>query len=133
MRVTFEIPGKPFAKQRPRFSRKSGQAYTPKATESYESLVRAKALPLFPKPLIGPVIVEIIAIFEPAASWSKAKRETALYRPHIQRPDADNLGKCCCDGLNRVAFADDGQIYDLRIKKMWGLVAKTVVTVEGAA
>ena len=133
MRVTFEIPGKPFAKQRPRFSRKSGQAYTPKATESYESLVRAKALPLFPKPLIGPVIVEIIAIFEPAASWSKKRRAEAMCRPHTQRPDRDNIEKAILDGLNRVAFEDDAQVFDGRTTKCWGPVAKTVVTVEGKA
>ena len=133
MRVTFEIPGKPFAKQRPRFSRKSGQAYTPKATESYESLVRAKALPLVPKPLIGPVIVEIIASFEPAASWSKKRRAEAMCRPHTQRPDRDNIEKAILDGLNRVAFEDDAQVFDGRTTKCWGPVAKTVVTVEGKA
>ena len=34
-----------------------------------------------------------------------------------KRPDIDNLAKSVIDGLNTIAFKDDGQIADLRITK----------------
>ncbi len=128
--ITFTIPGKPFAKQRPRFSRKSGRAFTPKQTVSFENTVGQIAMQHFPQPLEGAVCITIRATFEPAASWSKKKTADHLNRPHVQRPDIDNVAKAICDGLNRIAFADDGQIAQMDVKKVWGPVAKTVVTVE---
>lgn len=132
MRVTLEIPGKPFAKQRPRFSRRNGRAYTPAETVSFENLVRGMALSVFPEPLDGPVKVEIFAVFEPPPSWSKKKRDAAMWTPHTQRPDRDNIEKAILDGLNRVAFKDDAQVFDGRTTKKWGREAKTIVIVEAA-
>lgn len=129
MTVRFEIAGKPFAKQRPRFSRKSGRAYTPKATISFEDTVRAVALDHFKAPLEGPVQVIVRAQFEPAASWSKKKTDALIWRPHTQRPDADNVQKAILDGLNRIAFADDAQVASITCTKVWGTPAKTTVEV----
>ena len=131
MPVTFTIPGKPFAKQRPRFSRRSGRAFTPQETVSFERTVGQIAMPHFPEPLTGPVKLTIVATFEPPASWSKKKTAEHLNRPHTQRPDLDNIQKAILDGLNRIAFADDGQVADIQTIKMWGHPAGTVVTVEG--
>ena len=128
--ITFTIHGKPFAKQRPRFSRRSGRAYTPGETVSFERLVGDVAAEHFPKPMVGPVKLTIWATFQPAASWSKAKTAAALDRPHIQKPDLDNVGKAILDGLNRIAFADDSQVAMIDCRKVWGPEAMTVVTVE---
>ena len=127
---SFTIPGKPFAKQRPRFSRRSGRTYTPEATVSFERAVGQIAVEHFPEPITGPVRVQIWATFAPAASWSKRKTAEHINRPHTQRPDLDNIAKAVCDGLNRIAFADDGQIAELVVRKVWGPVPQTVVTVE---
>jgi len=130
MSVTFTIPGKPFAKQRPRFSRRSGRSYTPAATVSFENTVRSYGLEHFETPLTGPIRLTVWATFQPAKSWSKKKTAEHLGRYHTQKPDADNVGKAICDGLNRIAFADDSQIADIQIRKVWGPEARTVVTVE---
>lgn len=130
MTVTLTIPGKPFAKQRVKFSRATGSAYTPKETVSFEGTVGRIAAEHFPEPLEGPVVVTIRAIFEPPKSWSKKKREAHLYGPHTQRPDLDNIEKAILDGLNRIAFADDGQVYETNTRKTWGEQAKTIVTIE---
>lgn len=129
--ATFTIPGKPFAKQRPRFSRQSGRAFTPNETVSFEQTVGNVALPHFPVPIDGPVRVTIWATFEPAKSWPKKKTAALLNRPHTQKPDLDNIAKAICDGLNRIAFSDDSQIAEIQSRKVWGPVARTVVTVEG--
>lgn len=128
--VTFEIPGRPWAKQRPRFSRRSGRAFTPKETVSFEQTVGTIAALHFPAPLEGPVRLRIAATFETPASWSKKKTAETINRPHMQRPDLDNIVKAISDGLNRIAYADDGQIVQVEASKIWGPAGRTVVTVE---
>jgi len=129
MRVTFEIPGKPFAKQRPRSTRQ-GRVYTPKETVGFENSVGHIASQHFPEPIAGPVSVAIYATFEPAKSWSKKKVAEHINRPHTQRPDLDNCAKAILDGLNRIAWGDDGQVSELTVRKVWGPRAGTVVIVE---
>lgn len=129
--MRFEIPGKPFAKQRPRMT-KRGHAFTPAATVSFERTVGQYAMNAGAKPLEGPVKLTVIAIFEPAKSWSQKKRDAYLWEPHTQRPDLDNCLKAILDGLNRIAFADDGQVCAFECRKMWGDSAKTIVEVHPA-
>ena len=129
--VTFTIHGTPFAKQRPRFSRASGRAFTPGETVSFERHVGDAARGLFAAPLFGPVRLTVFATFAPPPSWSKKKREAHLHRPHTQKPDLDNLAKAISDGLNRIAFADDSQIAEMTCRKVWGVTPQTVVIVEG--
>lgn len=130
MIVSFTIPGKPFSKQRPRFSRKSGRAFTPAETVSFERTVGQIATSHFPQPFSGPVRLTVLATFVPAQSWSKKKVEAHLHRPHVNKPDLDNIIKAVSDGLNRIAYADDGQIAEVISRKVWGVVEKTEVFVE---
>lgn len=128
-RVAFDIPGAPFAKQRPRMTR-SGRAYTPAATVSYERTVGTIALQHCPKPFTGPVRLTVKAVFPIPQSWSRKKREEHIWRAHTQRPDFDNVLKAICDGLNAVAFADDAQIAECTVTKTWGERGNVVVVVE---
>lgn len=128
--VSLVIHGKPFAKQRPRFSRASGRAFTPAATVSFETAVRQLAIEHFPVPITGPVELRIVATFAPPPSWSGKKRAAHMGQPHTQKPDLDNIGKAICDGLNRVAFADDSQVCAVQWSKTWGEDEKTEVTVS---
>ena len=131
MTVTFTIPGRPFAKQRPRATRQ-GRVYTPKETVSFEATVGQIAAQHFPQPLDGPVSVFIWATFQPPQSWSQKKARDHIGRPHTQRPDLDICANAILDGLNRIAWADDGQVSELHVRKIWGNAAQTVVTVEAA-
>ena len=128
--TTFTIPSKPFAKQRPRFSRATGRTYTPEATVSFERVVGQIAVDHFPEPITGPVRLQVWATFAPAASWSKRKTAEHINRPHTHKPDADNISKAIKDALNRIAWADDSQVAELVVRKVWGPVPQTVVTVE---
>lgn len=127
--ITFVIPGKPFAKQRPRATRQ-GRVYTPKETVSFERQVGVIATQHFPSPLNGPVSVTIRATFETPKSWSKKKTAELINRPHTQTPDLDNCAKAIMDGMNRIAWDDDSQVARIDLKKVWGPHAQTVVHVE---
>ena len=128
--IAFTIPGRPFAKQRPRFSRKHGRAFTPAETVSYERTVGTIASQYVKAPLTGAVAVEIVAVFAPAASWSQKRRTSALGKPHTQRPDVDNCQKAILDGLNRIAWADDSQIAQITCRKVWGEPEQTTVFIK---
>ena len=128
--TSFIIPGKPHAKQRPRFRKATGHSYTPKETVSFEDTVRAVGLEHFKEPLEGPVKLTVIASFVPPKSWSKKKTMAHMFEPHRQKPDWDNLGKSISDGLNRVAYADDSQVAECYILKKWSDVEQTFVRVE---
>ena len=128
--VTLTIPGKPYAKKRPRFSRRSGRAFDPAENAVAEASIGNIAARHFPAAIAGPVRVDVVATFACPASWSKKKRAELMHRPHCQKPDGDNLLKCCKDALNRIAWGDDGQVCDARVRKVWGLVDQTIIHVE---
>lgn len=130
--LSFTIPGKPFAKQRPRATRQ-GRVYTPAETVSFERTVGQIAAIAIKTPFAGAVRLTIRATFAPPPSWSNRKRAAHLGQPHLQRPDLDNCQKAILDGLNRIAFADDAQVAEIICSKAWGETAQTVVTVEAMA
>lgn len=130
--TTFTIPGKPFAKQRARAAVIGGRArmFTAKETVSFERQVGQIAALHFARPLEGAVQLTVRAVFQPAESWSRKKREAFLGSWHTQKPDLDNCLKALKDGLNRIAWADDAQVAVVVARKVWGLCAETIVTVE---
>ena len=125
MKVHFTIPGKPFAKQRPRLGKWG--VHTPKETVSFERIVGQIASLHIKEPLTGPLTLWVHAYFKIPKSWSKKKAENMLYEPHTQRPDLDNILKAISDGLNRIAYADDSQIYSFKCEKYWSNIERTEV------
>lgn len=113
-KVSFTIPGTPVAKGRPRSAIRHGKIrhYTPAETVAHERSVGWYAQQHFTAPITGPITLRIFATFVPPASWSRKNVEAHLHRPHIGLPDADNIAKAICDGLNGVAFKDDRQVYE---------------------
>lgn len=119
------IPGKPFAKQRPRASRRGRftTVYTPKQTVDYENLVKYSYYEQNGHLLLeGPLEVEIVGTFPTPASASKKQTQKMLDGEimHTKKPDCDNMAKIVLDALNDIAYHDDSQIVDLRIKKQYG-------------
>lgn len=126
------IPGKPFGKQRPRFSRASGTTYTPKETAVYENLVKTCFCQKYPThiPTENGIRMTINAFYEIPKSWSNKKKDLALLDlVHPSKPDWDNAGKIISDALNGIAYKDDAQIYDCRVTKSYSEQPHVLVTI----
>ncbi len=118
--IAIRIDGQPIGKGRPRFSRKSGTAYTPEKTARYEdrlawtaqSVMGGQAL------LSGPLSVTVNAHMEIPKSKSKRWCAEALgqQRRPTTKPDADNVAKLL-DSLNKIVWVDDSQIVALHVFK----------------
>lgn len=124
--IKFSVPGRPFGKQRPKFSR-AGQyvkTYTPDETVCYENLVKL----MYQQAAKGKMFnggdmldVRIVAYYEIPKSTSKKKRKDMLehkIRP-TKKPDWDNIGKIICDSLNLVAYHDDSAVVDAQVRKFY--------------
>jgi len=118
--IIIELLGEPRGKGRPRFARRTGHAYTPQKTASYEACLRHEAaLAMGDRPpLEGALCVQVSAYFGVPQSWSAKKRDAALageIRP-AKRPDLDNVVKML-DAFNGVVWRDDAQIVSGLIEK----------------
>ena len=114
--LTFEIPGDPVAKARPRAAMVAGRArlYTPAKTEKYEARVALFAQQAMAgRPVMaGPVALSVTALFPIPPSWTKKRQAAARAgtEHHTKKPDLDNVLKAIKDGMNGIAWLDDSQV-----------------------
>lgn len=130
-RIFFVVPGEPVPKARPRFTMAGGKArtYTPTSSAAYETTVGllAHAAMQGGEPMKGALHVQVQAFFTVPHSWSKKRKAAASW--HASRPDLDNVVKSALDGLNRVAFADDGQVASVYATKAYSATPRLEVAV----
>ena len=130
--IVFTIKGEPKGKGRPRFT-KTGHAYTPDSTRSYETLVKLGYLnSARGYKFTQPVRVTIRAYLKPPKGKSKKVVEDMI-SGHIlptKKPDADNIAKIVLDGLNKVAWEDDTQVVDMMVVKRYADDPLVAVTIE---
>lgn len=131
MNYTFEIPGVPVAKGRPRMTR-SGHAYTPQKTRDYEAWVRLCWLRTGQPMSLQPLQIRLEFYLPIPKSYSKKQREAALAGVLLptKKPDIDNLVKVVLDGLNGLAYKDDKQIVALEAAKGYEITPLTRVTLR---
>ena len=134
-KVNCTVPGKPFAKQRPRASKRGRftTIYTPKETVNYENLVKYSYFEENSDiKLDGALEAEIVATFPIPQSVSKKKYKEMVNgsEPHTKKPDCDNIAKICLDALNNIAFNDDSQITDLIIRKRYGEIPNVTIAIR---
>ena len=97
--------------------------YTPTKTVNYETLVQELFAVQYRThiPLESALVCDVRVFMGIPNSWSAKKKKLALeskIRP-THRKDWDNLGKTVCDALNGLAYRDDGQIVDGRVRKWY--------------
>ncbi len=133
--ITFTVPGEPVGKARPRMTR-SGRAYTPKGTVSYENRVIMYFTETYPDwiPDEREISMTIVAYYSIPKSITKKKLE--LIRADVlhptKKPDADNVLKSVADALNNVAYRDDSQITKVTVVKKYSDMPRVEVTIKRA-
>jgi len=130
----FEIQERAIGKERPRVNRNTGAVYTPTKTASFEEKVKwafKGKYNIAEKPSEKPFKAKIVAVFKPAESLSKKKKEELLYKvSYTNRPDVDNIAKIILDSLNGLAYKDDSQVTALLVLKDYGTENKIIVELE---
>lgn len=133
--VSFVVPGEAVGKGRPRVSTIGGHArmFTPAKTANYETLIAlaAQAAMQDRELIAGPVLLEMKIFVSVAASWSKKKTAEALRGEVMptKKPDADNVLKAICDGINGIVFKDDVQVVNVSMSKRFGETPGVLVRV----
>ena len=133
MKYSFEIKEKAIGKQRSRYSIKTHRMYTPTKTSTFEEKVKwafKSKYNIETELSTKPFKAKIIAVFEPAKSLSKKKKEELLYSEYTKKPDADNIAKIILDSLNKLAYKDDNQVAELLVLKQYGDENKIIVELE---
>lgn len=133
--IHFTVPGEVRGKGRPRATKRGAhiKLYTDEKTASYENRVALAAKGVMgDRPLIaGAVSIKVLAVIAIPRSWSKKKQAEALQgrvRP-TGKPDADNVLKALCDGLNGVVWRDDAQVVEAWLRKSYGEAPGAQITI----
>lgn len=132
MKITFTIPGEPYGKGRPRFT-KTGRIYTPKKTADYERIVKREYLSQAKaQKLEGAISATIKATCTVAKSETKKNRLLKLAGKIFptKKPDCDNIAKTVLDALNTIAYKDDSQVVELHVYKRYGETGSTEVLLD---
>lgn len=126
--TTYTILGKPIAWMR---ARRRGNKYFDIQMKEKErmrqEIKNSKTVPILSS---MPIKVTVECHMPIPASWPLIKQKNALHKPHVSRPDADNIMKFIGDALNGLLWTDDCLIFEYSIRKFYGEVAKTVIKVE---
>lgn len=131
--VKFTVPGNPVGKARPRVTR-SGHAYTPDKTVSYENMVKMCFIEKYTDwvPVSGEAILRLNAYYPIPKSASRKKKIDMVIgeiRP-TKKPDLDNVMKAIADALNGIAYVDDSQIVTAEVRKYYDDTPRVEVVID---
>ncbi len=118
--IKFTIPGDPKPLKRARFFRKGSfvGTYDPNENVSFKARVAQFALQAGVRSTNDPMCINVtFYLRRPKAMMAKKWPDCSI--PCDRRPDLDNLVKMICDGLNGIAYRDDGQIHWLQASKWY--------------
>lgn len=132
--ISITVAGAPMGKERVRFVKATGRAFTPERTVNYESRIAlAGQQAMNGRPLFeGPLEVRIDAFVPIAESKPKKWKALALLCRvwPIKKPDLDNVVKAAADGLNMVVWVDDSQITTLTATKQYSDLPRLEIRVR---
>ena len=115
------VEGKIKGKGRPRFNTKTGRAFTPNDTITYENWIKCAYQTQGGRYLTGAIRAVIYVYYKVPKSYTKKRIQAireGLEMP-LKKPDSDNIAKIVLDSLNKIAFDDDTQVVELTVIKRW--------------
>lgn len=133
--LTFEVPGEPRGKGRPRFA--NGHAYTDSETKAYEEKVVAcyrKSCGGFLYDEEAFIRIKVTAYYRIPKSATKASAagmESGQILPG-KKPDIDNVLKIVLDALNGVAYKDDSRVVSVEAEKKYDREPRVVIELRGS-
>lgn len=71
-----------------------------------------------------PIPCKLIFTIAMPGGWSKKKKATMNGKPHLNRPDLDNMVKSCGDAL----LKEDSHIWKFEASKYWGYEGSIEIT-----
>lgn len=115
------VEGRIRGKQRPRFSTKTGKAFTPKDTVNYENWIKLNYQEQSGRYLQGAIRARIEAYYKIPKSYSKKRVQSILEgkEHYTKKCDVDNLAKIILDSINKIAYDDDAQVVELTVIKRY--------------
>ena len=131
--ISITIPGKPIAKNRPRFARRGKFTTTYSDQETEEGLVILE-LQKVKERLTGPLALEIwFHIKRPKGHFGTGKNAGVL-KPSApkypnKKPDIDNMLKFYMDCMNTVIFHDDSAIITVNAHKRYSKDPRTEINI----
>ena len=124
MTHTFVLTGRPIPLARPRLSK--GVVYDSqkdkKNAHTLELQIQKPAnyiIPTRPLQLVATFFIPL------PKSTTKYKRTNLLSKPHVLRPDIDNMCKYLLDVCNGMLIKDDAQVASIHARKIWADQGKT--------
>lgn len=130
----FAVDGDVRGKGRPRFSLRSGRAYTDQRTLAYEHAIMTAARLAMgcSQPAVGPVRVLATVYVAVPKSYSRAKRVECMNAENYPtgRPDIDNTIKILMDACNGIVWVDDSQVVEVAAGKVWAPTGRLHVMVD---
>lgn len=129
--IIMEISGLPTPWTAARIS-PGRHAFNPKYKEKQYAMWQLRPQWNQGAPYGGPVILDF-TFHMPIPSGTSKIRRTAMLNGklhHLKRPDATNLQKFAEDCLKAVVFEDDSQVVDIRSRKIYAEMPKTVIRIN---
>lgn len=126
----------PIPQSRPRFNSYSKRAYEKSDIKSYKQRVSYAARKEFKEPIERDTPLEIsMRFYMPIPKYlSKVKKNRLAFDKEIRyvtkKPDLDNLAKAILDGLNGIAYFDDGQVVKLNVEKVYSFDPRTEIEIK---
>ena len=134
VKISFEVPGQPLAKQRARWS--GHYMYSPKETVGFEVYVKEMFVINYPDFILleGALRMTVTAYRMIPKSTSKKRAKLMIdriIRPD-KKPDWDSLGRIVSDALEGLAYKNDSQIVTGIVYKYYAIRPRLEIEITGA-
>lgn len=77
-----------------------------------------------------PLSVDITVVYAMDRGWSEERKRDMQDAPCIRQPSSHNVAHSVIGSLDKIAYADSGQIVSLHVRKQWGQRDCAYITIQ---